>query len=137
MMTFKIYCQQESQSCHLVDHLHEHVNSLFLNTMWSVIRLKCDRCLHCRWPTRGCLAFVETNVNKFAISNHTALKLHVHALRTFPRLIVNMSFISYQIEKLLLQRIMVKTTWRTGLPWSIIFCIMVYHSWCSSTVEKL
>ena len=54
--------------------------------------------------------FVETNVNKFAISNHTALKLHVHALRTFPRFIVNMSFISYQIETLLLQRNMVKTT---------------------------
>ena len=48
---------------------------------------------------------VETNVNKFAISNHAALKLHVQALRSFPRLIINMSFISYQIEKLLLQRI--------------------------------
>ena len=32
---------------------------------------------------------VETNVNKFAISNHAALKLHVQALRSFPRLIVN------------------------------------------------
>ena len=48
---------------------------------------------------------VEINVNKFAISNHTALKLHVQALRSFPRLIINMSFISYQIEKLLLKRI--------------------------------
>ena len=63
-----------------------------------------------RWPTRGGLAFVETNVHKFAISNHVALKLHVHALKSFPRSIVNMSFISYQTEKLLLQRIMVKAT---------------------------
>ena len=63
-----------------------------------------------RWPTRGGLAFVETNVHKFAVSNHAALKLDVHALRSFPRLIVNMSFISYQIEKLQLQRIMEKTT---------------------------
>ena len=38
-----------------------------------------------RWPTRGGLAFVETNVHKFAISNHAALKLHVHALRSFPK----------------------------------------------------
>ena len=58
----------------------------------------------------GRLAFVKTNVHKFAISNHAALKLDVHALRSFQRLIVNMSSISYQIEKLLLQRIMVKTT---------------------------
>ena len=42
-------------------------------------------------PDQGGLAFVETNVHKFAISNHAALKLHVHALRSFPRLIVNMS----------------------------------------------
>ena len=42
---------------------------------------------------------------RFAISNHAALKLHVQALRSFPRLIINISFISYQIEKLLLQRI--------------------------------
>ena len=59
---------------------------------------------------QGMPDFIETNVNKFAISNHVALKLHVHALRSFPRLIVNMSFISYQMEKLLLRRIMVKTT---------------------------
>ena len=63
-----------------------------------------------RWPTRGGLAFVETNVHKFAISSRAVLKLHVHALRSIPRLIVNMSFISYKIETLLLQRIMVKTT---------------------------
>ena len=48
---------------------------------------------------------VETNVNKLASSDHAALKLHVQALRSFPRLIVNMRFISYQIERLLLQRI--------------------------------
>ena len=28
---------------------------------------------------------VETNVNKFAISNHAALKLQVQALRSFPQ----------------------------------------------------
>ena len=59
---------------------------------------------------------VETNVNKFAIANHAALKLDVHALRSFLRLVVNMSFISYQIEKLLLQRIMVKTTTKDRPP---------------------
>ena len=59
---------------------------------------------------QGRPAFVETNVKKFAISNHAALKLHVHALRSFPRLIVNMNFLSYQIEKLLLQRIIIKIT---------------------------
>ena len=50
------------------------------------------------------------NVNKFAISNHTALKLDVQALRSYLSPIVNMSFISYQIKKLVPQRIMVKAT---------------------------
>ena len=48
---------------------------------------------------------VETNVNKVAVSNHAALKLHVQALTSFPRLIIIMSFISYQTEKVLLQRV--------------------------------
>ena len=41
---------------------------------------------------------IETNINKFAISNHTALKLDVEALRSYFSLIVNTSFISYQIK---------------------------------------
>ena len=41
--------------------------------------------------------------NKFAISNHTALILGVHALRSYLRLIVNMSFKAYQVKKLVAQ----------------------------------
>ena len=37
-----------------------------------------------------------------------------------------MSFIAYQIKKLVAQRIMVKTTSRSDRPWSAIFCVIVY-----------
>ena len=53
---------------------------------------------------------IETNVNKFVISNHTALKLDVQALRGYLSIICEYELISYQIKKLVLQRIMVKTT---------------------------
>ena len=42
---------------------------------------------------------------------------------------VNMSAISYQIQKLVPQRIMVKTTWKTDHPWCAIFSVIVY--WCT------
>ena len=58
--------------------------------------------------------------------NHTALILSVHALRSYLKLIVNMSFIAYQIKKIVAQRIMVKTTSRSDRPWSAIFCVIVY-----------
>ena len=70
--------------------------------------------------------WIKTIVNKFAISNHTALILGVHALRNYLKLIVNMSFIAYQIKKLVAQRIMVKTTSRSDRPWSDIFCVIIY-----------
>ena len=41
---------------------------------------------------------IGTNVNKFAISNHAALKLEEQALRSYLSLIVNTSFIPYQIK---------------------------------------
>ena len=70
--------------------------------------------------------WIKTIVNKFVISNHTALILGVHALRSYLKLIVNMSFIAYQIEKLVAQRIMVKTASRSDFSWSAIFNIIVY-----------
>ena len=39
-----------------------------------------------------------------------------------------MSLIYYQIQKLAPQRIMVKTTWRSGHAWSAIFSVIVYCS---------
>ena len=46
--------------------------------------------------------------------------------------LVNMSFIAYQIQKLVPQRIMVKTTWKSDRPWSAIFNVIVYHTfWLS------
>ena len=42
--------------------------------------------------------WIKTIVDKFAISNYTALILAVHALRSYSKLIVNMGFIFYQIE---------------------------------------
>ena len=53
---------------------------------------------------------IKAIVNKFAISNHTALILGVDALRSYLKLFVNMSFILYQRKTLVPQRIVVKTT---------------------------
>ena len=39
---------------------------------------------------------------------------------------MNISFITYQTEKLRLQRIIVKTTCKSDLPWSAIFSVIVY-----------
>ena len=69
--------------------------------------------LACTW--------IKTNVNKFAISTHTALKLGIQALGSHLKLTSDMSFISYQIQKLALQRIIVKTKRRSDCPWSTIF----------------
>ena len=53
--------------------------------------------------------WIKTIVNKFAISNHTAL-----------------TFIAYQIKKFVSQRIMVKTISRSDRPWFAIFCVIGY-----------
>ena len=72
-------------------------------------------CSFYRQPLR---TWIETNVDKFAISSHTAFKLDKQALRSY----LNMSQIYYQIQKLVPQRIMVKTTWRSDHP---IFSVIV------------
>ena len=55
------------------------------------------------------LALLPVDLNKFAISNHTALILSVHALRSYSKLICEYELlIAYQIKKLLAQSIMVK-----------------------------
>ena len=73
------------------------------------------------FTTSHCALGLKTIVNKFAISNHTALILGVHALRRYLKLIVNMSFIDYQIKQSVVQRIMVKTTLRSERSWSTTF----------------
>ena len=50
------------------------------------------------------------NVNKFAISNHKALKLDVQALRSYLSLICEYELHILPNKKLVPQRIMVKTT---------------------------
>ena len=54
------------------------------------------------------------------------MKLDIQAMRSYFSLIVNMSFISCQIKKLVPQRIMLKTTARSDRPWSANFCVIVY-----------
>ena len=70
--------------------------------------------------------WIETNVNTFAISNHTALKLDIQALRRYLSLICEYELYVLPDKKLVPQRIMVKTTWRTDHPWSAIFSVIVY-----------
>ena len=89
--------------------------------------------LLCSFYHESLRTWIKTIVNKFAISNHTVLILSVHALRSYLKLIVNMSFIANQIKKLMAQRIMVKTTSRSDLLWSAIFlCNRLFY--CLSCV---
>ena len=81
--------------------------------------------LLCSFYHESLRTWIKTIVNKFAISNHTALILTVHALRSYLKLFVNMIFIAYQMKKLVAQRIMVKTTSRSDRPQSAIFCVIV------------
>ena len=55
-------------------------------------------------------------LNKFAISNHMALILGVHALRSYLKLICEYELHSLPIKKLSAQRIMVETTSRSDRP---------------------
>ena len=57
-----------------------------------------------------------------------ALILGVHALRSYLKLFVNMSFMAYQIKELVAERIMVETTSRSNRRWSAIFCVIVYFT---------
>ena len=54
--------------------------------------------------------WIKTTVNKFAISNHTALIVGVHVLRSYLKLICEYELHSVPNKKLVAQRIMVKTT---------------------------
>ena len=53
---------------------------------------------------------METNVSKFAISNHMALELDVQALRSYLSQICEYELYTLPNKKLVLQRIIVKTT---------------------------
>ena len=48
--------------------------------------------LLCSFYHESFRTWIKTTVNKFAISNHTVLTLGLHALRSYLKLIVNMSF---------------------------------------------
>ena len=96
------------------------------------------------------LQWIETNVNKFATSNHTALKLDAHSLRSHLSLICDYELYILPNKKLVSQRIMVKTTWRTDHTWSAIFGVMVccsiyesiilrpkHYNWLTDSLESL
>ena len=53
--------------------------------------------------------WIETIVDKFAVSNHTALILSVHAPRSYLKLICEYELHSLPNKKLVAQRIMVKS----------------------------
>ena len=70
--------------------------------------------------------WIKTIVSKFAISNHTAVILRVHALRSYLKLICEYELHSLPNKTLVAQRIMVQTASRSDRPRSAIFCVIVY-----------
>ena len=64
--------------------------------------------------------WIKTNINKFAISSHTAMKLGKQALNSYLKIICEFQLRSSPIRKLVPQGIMVKTTWSSDYPWSAI-----------------
>ena len=56
-------------------------------------------CLLCSFYLGSLRTWIKIIPNKFATSNHTALILGVHALRSYLKPIVNTSFTAYQIKK--------------------------------------
>ena len=82
----------------------------------------------CSFYQESLHTWIKTIVNKFAISNHTALILGVHALRSYLKLVCEYELHSLPNKKLVTQRIMVKTTSRSDRPWSAIFCVIVYFN---------
>ena len=82
--------------------------------------------------------WIKTIVNKFAISNHMTLILRVHALRSYLKLICEYELHSFiPDKKLVVQRIMLKTTSRSNHPWSAIFCITVYSVFLSPSFDTM
>ena len=73
--------------------------------------------------------WIQTIVNKFAISNHTALILGVDALRSYLKLICE-----YERHSLPNKNVggakdhSIKSTSRSDRPWSAIFSVIVYSS---------
>ena len=55
-------------------------------------------CLLCSFYHESLRTWIKTIINKFAISNHTVSISGVHAIRSYLKLTVNMSFIAYQIK---------------------------------------
>ena len=80
----------------------------------------------CSFYHESLRTWVKTIVNKFAISNPSALILRVHALRSHLKLICEYELHSLPNKKLVAQRIMVKTTSKSNRPWSSIFYVIVY-----------
>ena len=74
--------------------------------------------LLCSFYHESLHTWIKTIANKFAISNRMALILGVHALRSYLKLIFEYELHSLPNEKLMAQRIMVKTTSRSDRPWS-------------------
>ena len=84
--------------------------------------------LWCSFYLESLRTWIKTIINKFAISNHAALILGVHAVRSYLKLICEYELHSLPNKKLVAQRIMVKTTSRSDHPWSAIFCVIVYFT---------
>ena len=81
--------------------------------------------LLCSFYHESLRTWIKIIVNKFAISNHTALMLGVRALRSYLKLICEYELHNLPIKKLAAQGIMVKTTSSSDRTWSAIFCLIV------------
>ena len=82
--------------------------------------------LLCSFDYESLRTWIKTIVNKFANSNHTALILGVHALRSYLKLTCEYELHRLPKKKSVAQKIMVKTTSRSDHPRSAIFCVIVY-----------
>ena len=68
---------------------------------------------------------IETNVNRFTISNHTALKLDVLALRSCLSLICEYELYILPNKKVSIAKNHGKNYMKDRPPWSAIFCVIV------------
>ena len=82
--------------------------------------------LLCRFYYESLRTSNKTIVNKFAISNHTALILGALALRSYLQLIYEYELHSLPNKKVSGAKDHGKTTSRSDRPWSAIFCVIVY-----------
>ena len=86
-------------------------------------------CSFCHEPLR---IWIKTNVNKFAISSHTVLKLDVQALRNYLNLICEYELYILPNKKVSTAKDHGKNYMKDSHPWSAIFSVIVYclkHSW--------